>query len=71
MPFADVDLRGKARHQNVGLAFGIDQMSQVAWMYDVEDPVAHDYFFGAGARTDDLPEFFGGLDLVAIFLRER
>jgi hypothetical protein len=40
-------------------------------MYDVEDPVAHDHFFGARPGTDDLPEFFGGLDLVAIFFRER
>ncbi len=66
MRLGDVRVGCDARDQDVRLALGVEQMSDMARMHEVEDTVAHHDGFLARARSDEGAKLLDGDDLVSV-----
>jgi hypothetical protein len=54
---------GQARDQDIGFAARIDEMPDMARMYDIEGAVAHDYLVLAREWADNCAQLLYRLDL--------
>src|SRR5262249_17265304 len=63
---ADVVVRRQAGDQNIGLALGVHQVANVAWVDEVERAVAHDDLPGARPGTNGGDQLLARLDLAPV-----
>ena len=62
---------GQAGNQDIRLFLGVEEVTDVPGVYEIEHTMAHDHLFRARARSDHVAKLVDRLDLAPVVAANR